>query len=345
MLPGIALLACCGGATGSPSSRCVDPSACTLAEAARTAGVTVGVAAAPGDPAVEALVSREFGALSLEGELLWERVHPERERWDFEGADRTLAFAAEHHLATTATHFVWDQAVPISSTPEWVKAITDPAELRQVMREHLRTLSDRYGALITHWNVVNEPHRYFDDVLYPNHFLRVLGPDYIAEVFAIAAEEAPRSQRWLNEILTEYEPRKADALVRLAEDLMRRGVPIDGVSLQGHLFLGNAEWDVVADTLRRISDLGLATGFSEVDVPVLPFASDRLERQAERTVELIDACLAAPRCDSITWWGVNDGASWLNWFLAPGITPLLFDDALEPKPAYFAAKERFLGGR
>lgn len=345
MLPGIALLACCGGAPGSPSSRCVDASACTLAEAARTAGVTVGVAAAPGDAAVEALVAREFGALSLEGELLWERVHPERDRWDFEAADRALAFAAEHHLVTTATHFVWDQAVPISSTPEWVKAITDPAELRAVMHEHLRTLSNRYGDRITRWNVVNEPHRYFDDVLYPNHFHRVLGPDYIAEAFRIAAEEAPRSQRWLNEILTEYEPKKAGALVKLAEDLVRRGVPIDGVSLQGHLFVGEADWEVVAGTLRRLSDLGLATGFSEVDVPVLPFTSDRLAIQADRTVKLIEACLAAPRCDSITWWGVNDGASWLNWFLAPGLSPLLFDDALAPKPAYFAAKEAFLARR
>ncbi len=336
-----ACAAACGGADGG-APRCTVAAACTLAEAGRTAGLTVGVAAAPGDPAIEALVTREFGALSLEGELLWEIVHPERDRWDFEGADRTLAWAAEHHLSTTATHFVWDQAVPISSTPEWVKAITDPDELRQVMREHLRTLSERYGALITHWNVVNEPHRYFDDTLYPNHFYRVLGPGYIAEAFGIAAEEAPRSQRWLNEILTEYEPRKADALVKLAEDLVRRGVPIDGVSLQGHLFVGDAEWNVVADTLRRLSDLGLATGFSEVDVPVLPFAADRLEIQADRTVKLIEACLAAPRCGSITWWGVNDGASWLNWFLAPGLAPLLFDDALEPKPAYFAAKEALL---
>ncbi|MBK7975391.1 MAG: endo-1,4-beta-xylanase [Deltaproteobacteria bacterium] len=342
-LTALLLMSCCGDAGAPP--RCAVTGACTLAEAGRAAGIAIGVAAAPGDPDVEALVTREFGALSLEGELLWKIVHPSRERWDFEAADRTLAWAAEHHLATTATHFVWDQAVGIAGTPEWVKEITDPDELRAVMREHLRTLSTRYGGRITRWNVVNEPHRYFDDTLYPNHFHRVLGPDYIAEAFEIAAEEAPRSERWLNEILTEYEPRKADALVRLAADLVSRGVPIDGVSLQGHLFVGDAEWELVTDTLKRLSDLGLQTGFSEVDVPVLPFSANRLEIQANRTVRLIDACLAAPRCDSITWWGVNDGASWLNWFLAPGLAPLLFDDALAPKPAYHAAKQRLLVGR
>ena len=112
-----------------------------------------------------------------------------------------------------------------------------------------------------------------------------------------------------------------------------------------HLFVGDAEWELVTDPLKRLSDLGLQTGFSEVDVPVLPFSANRLEIQANRTVRLIDACLAAPRCDSITWWGVNDGASWLNWFLAPGLAPLLFDDALAPKPAYHAAKQRLLVGR
>lgn len=342
----ITLLAvgCESNALTTPAN-CFDSQACGLAEVASAAGIRVGVAAAPGDAAVEALVAREFNALSLEGELLWEHVHPARDRWDFDAADRTLAFAAAHHLETTATHFVWDQAVPISSTPDWVKAITDPDELRAVMREHMHTLGHRYGKEVTRWNVVNEPHRYFDDVLYSNHFYRVLGPDYIAEAFRIAADEAPRSERWLNEILTEYEPRKADALVRLARDLVERGVPIDGVSLQGHLFVGEADWEIVRDTLTRLSDLGLETGFSEVDVPVLPFVPDRLRIQADRTVRLLDACLAAPRCNSITWWGVDDSVSWLNWFLAPGLAPLLFDESLAPKPAYFAAKDRLLRGR
>lgn len=344
VLTALVAASCESNAPTAPAD-CFDPRACSLADAAAAAGIRVGVAAAPGDLAVETLVTREFDALSLEGELLWEHVHPARDRWDFDAADRTLAFAAAHHLETTATHFLWDQAVPISSTPDWVKAITDPDELRAVMREHMRMLGQRYGKQVTRWNVVNEPHRYFDDVLYPNHFYRVLGPDYIAEAFRIAADEAPRSQRWLNEILAEYEPKKADALVRLARDLVERGVPIDGVSLQGHLFVGEADWEIVRDTLARLSALGLATGFSEVDVPVLPFSPDRLQIQADRTVRLIDACLAAPRCGSITWWGIDDSVSWLNWFLAPGLSPLLFDESLAPKPAYFAAKERLFRGR
>jgi GH35 family endo-1,4-beta-xylanase len=95
------------------------------------------VAAAPRDEVWNRTISDEFNALSPEGELVWRIIHPGPEEWDFEAADQTLAFAEEHGLFTTVSHFVWDQATSISGTPEWVRAINDPAELRRVMREHL----------------------------------------------------------------------------------------------------------------------------------------------------------------------------------------------------------------
>ena len=40
----------------------------------------------------------------------------------------------------------------------------------------------------------------------------------------------------------------------------------------------------------------------------------------------------------VTFWGLDDGQSWLNNFPIRGRTnhPLLFDRALKPKPAFFA---------
>src|SRR5215469_14257339 len=120
---------------------------------------------------------------------------PEPARWDFSGADRSIAWARSQDLFVTATHFVWDQIV-YQTTPEWVKQITDPAQLRAVMEEHLRTITDRYGAAINRWIVVNEPLQYVGDTaaIQENHFSRVLGPDWIAESFRIARRAAPDAQ-------------------------------------------------------------------------------------------------------------------------------------------------------
>jgi endo-1,4-beta-xylanase len=43
----------------------------------------------------------------------------------------------------------------------------------------------------------------------------------------------------------------------------------------------------------------------------------------------------------VTFWGVNDGQSWLNNFPVPGRTdyPLLFDRQYNPKPAFYKVIE------
>jgi endo-1,4-beta-xylanase len=305
----------------------------------------VGVAAAPRDERWNRFISEEFNALSPEGELVWRVIHPNPEEWEFEGADRTLGFAEERGLFTTVSHFVWDQATEISGTPGWVKTIHDPDELRRVMRDHLATITARCGGKIDRWIVVNEPLEYAGTALYRNHFYNVLGPDYVSETFRIAKEAAPDSELWLNEIFTENNPAKASALVDLAARLVAMGVPIDGVGLQGHLFVGDPDYDLVQDTMQRLGDMGLKVAITELDAPVGADLPSRFEVQAQRMAGMVQACLAVRACDSVTFWGLSDDISWLNWFLAPDLDPLLFDASLQPKPAYFAVREALLGGR
>ena len=102
------------------------------------------------------LLAREFDSVTLENSLQWRVVHPAPNRWDFSGADRTVAWARRNHLRLTATHFVWDQIL-YQSTPAWVKRISDPRRLRAVIARHLRTITRRYGRGIYRWIVVNEP--------------------------------------------------------------------------------------------------------------------------------------------------------------------------------------------
>lgn len=332
------------GPTPRPTS-CAVSGACTLREAAEAAGILVGVTDDLGDERAERLIAREFNALTAGGGLLWTVVHPNPDEWSFEAADRTVAFAEEHGLTLTVTHFVWDQAVDISTTPEWVKEIDDPDSLKQAMLDHLMAITDRYGDRIYRWIVVNEPFEYVGSALYRNHFFEVLGPDYVGEAFRIASQAAPDAELWLNEILTENNPAKSAALIELAADLVSKGVPIDGVGLQGHLFAGDPDLALVEDTMRRIGDLGLRVAVTELDAPVPQDEPDRLDVQAARLAGMIQACLAVPACDSVTFWGLHDGMSWLNWYLDPGLDPLLFNETLRPKPAYSAVLDALAAGR
>jgi endo-1,4-beta-xylanase len=319
----------------------------TLRQAAVRAGVLVGVGREAGNPADDRLAVREFDAMTLENSLIWSVVQPAPGSWDFRRADRSVAFARRHHLFLTATHFVWDQ-VFYQSTPAWVKRITSRKRLEAVMESHLATITHRYGRAINRWIVVNEPLRYFGDTgaIQPNVFSRVLGPDWIADSFRIAHRAAPHAQLWLNEIFTETDRVKADALVRIASSLVRQHVPIDGVALQGHLFVPlrpvAPDTSLVLRTLRRLAALGLKVSLTEIDAPTLP-GPGRLTVQASRMRALVTQCLAVRRCTSVTFWDLLDSESWLNnLFGRADLAPTLFDAARHPHPAYFAVRDALL---
>lgn len=348
-------MAGCGGAdeTGDPPTSastspapaaCLAPDDCTLAEAGAGADLMVGTAGKWSSPERIELQAREFSAVTNENELLWSVVHPAPDQWRWEGGDRVVAAADEHDQEMTLTHFVWDPPSLREVLPDWVREVTEPDELRTVMREHLETLAGRYRDGVDRLTVVNEPLDNEGDLEVQNHFRQVLGDDYIAEAFAIAAEVWPEASLILNENLVEYSPAKADGLVALVEDLQARGVPVDGVGLQMHLFIGEPDWALLDDTMARLDALEVDIAVTELDVPLLD-PGDTLELQAEWARRVVAACLAVGRCSSITFWGFDDGDTWLDSFLAPGTRPLLYDERLRPKPMYDAVYAELLEGR
>lgn len=316
---------------------------CPLREAAARTHLTIGTAGKFSSPDREALQAQQFSALSVEYQLLWSVAERERGQWDFTGADQVVAFAHEHGIPLTATHFVWDPPGKLSDVvPPWVSEITDPEDLWQALRDYFTAVTQRYGDQITRWDAVNEPLS-LTGMLADNHFRQVLGPDYVEQAFRLAHEIAPHAQLFLNDWGAEYIPAKAEGLVALATRLVRDGVPISGVGLQAHLEQGDPNWELFARTLRELSDLGLTVVISELDLPIQATDHDPLDAQATRAAHVVRLCLQTPHCDQITFWGLDDGDTWLDGHLRPGTRPLLFDADLQPKPMFFAVRRALLG--
>jgi len=332
-------------ATGSTldATRCAraTPAACPLKVAAARAGITIGTAGKFSSTAREQLEAQQFSAMSVESQTLWSVVQPAPDRWNVRPADQVVSFARRHHLMLTATHFVWDPPGIPSVLPGWVRAIHDPEALRRAMRAYLTALTTRYGDAIGRWDTVNEPLA-LDGTLADNHFRQVLGPGYVEDAFRMAHRIAPHAQLFLNEWGAELIPAKADGLVALAARLVREHVPISGVGIQTHLQTGDPNWPLFAATLRRITALGLTVVISELDLPTQPGEASPLDAQAARAAHVVRLCLRTPRCTQITFWGFDDGDTWLDSYLHPGTRPLLFDAVLRPKPMFFAVRRALL---
>lgn len=114
-----------------------------------------------------------------------------------------------------------------------------------------------------------------------------------------------------------------------------------GVGLQTHLgYFYGLEPDL-RETIARFASLGVEVNLSEVDVQTKSFEGDPAtwpERQREVYRDVVGACVDNTACRWVTFWGFTDRYSWIDTYFGAD-DPLLFDDALQTKPAYLGVLE------
>ncbi|NQX87790.1 MAG: endo-1,4-beta-xylanase [Halioglobus sp.] len=84
----------------------------------------------------------------------------------------------------------------------------------------------------------------------------VLGEPYLDIAFHAARVADPSAVLYLNETFTEFSDAKFDGLLDLAERLLDRGVPMDGIGLQGYFALASPDGARLQAQLERIGALG-----------------------------------------------------------------------------------------
>ena len=345
------LLGCQGGAAPPPPSAATPtpppaPAASPLVDAARIADRRVGAAVQSsllaGEPLYASTFERHFDAVTPEYEMKWDVNEPEPGRFDFSRGDRIVEFAEARGQWVRGHTLVWHQQLP-----SWIEGLSS-AELRVAFEDHIRGVAGHYAGRVHAWDVVNEAVADGGGGLRDTPFLRGLGPDYVADAFRLAREADPQALLYYNDYGAEGLGPKSDRVYALVEDLVKRGVPIDGVGLQMHVSAASlpAAGDVAAN-MRRLADLGLTVNISEMDVRIRDLAGGldgRLERQGQVYQELVGVCVAEPACDGVTFWGFTDAHSWIDGFFGPD-DPLLFDEDYAPKPAFFGVEAAFLSRR
>lgn len=298
------------------------------------AGRRIGVAVGSwvlGDAHAAAMVGRHFGSVTPENEMKMDALQPQRGRFAFEEADAIVAMAERNGLQVRGHTLVWHRQVPAWITQrEWTRA-----ELLAVLRDHVRTVVAHFRGRVGEWDVVNEPLD-ADGRLRGSIWLRVIGPDYIDEALRTARAADPGARLVLNEFNAERPGPKRDGLRALARGLRDRGVPLDGIGLQGHV---RTDWhptrSELRDAIRGFTRLGLSVSLTELDVatdgtPGTP--AERLALQASVYGIYAGACADLRGCRGLTVWGLGDAVSWLG----PDALALPFDDAYSPKPAWDA---------
>ncbi|HEY0076896.1 MAG TPA: alpha/beta hydrolase-fold protein, partial [Abditibacteriaceae bacterium] len=163
---------------------------------------------------------------------------------------------------------------------------------------------------------------------------------------------------------------KRPKALQLLKSLLDQKVPIHAVGIQAHWRMDNPNFVEVDESIKQFAALGLKVMITELDIGVLPtkyqgadisqsetmtpeqravmnpytngLPDDVAKQHAERYRQAFEMFLRhKDKIGRVTFWGVDDGTSWLNNFPVRGRTDyaLLFDRQGKPKPAFFAVQQ------
>lgn len=268
-----------------------------------------------------------------ESELKWDGVEASPGGFDFSAPDRLLAFAREHGLAMRGHTLLWHEQLPA-----WVKTL--PAtELDKALATYIRTVVGHDRGTLPSWDVVNGPIADDGTGLRRTLWQERLGPDDIARSLTLAHQADPAAALVINAYGLEGDDAKTAAKRRsflaLLRQLQDRGVPLNAVGLQAHLYAngsGPTTFRTLPAFLRELAALTLDIYVTELDVNDRELTSAIPERD-----RAVAAVLPEPRLRLITSWGLGDRTTWLNSFFprADGLPqrPLPFDENNQAKPA------------
>jgi endo-1,4-beta-xylanase len=314
------------------------------------------------EPAAMDVVAKHFSSITPENLLKWEEVHPKPSQYNFEAADRYVAFGEKHGMHIIGHTLVW-----FHQTPDWVfqddsgKPLGREALLER-MKEHIFTVVGRYRGRIHGWDVVNEA-ILRDGSWRQSKWYQILGEDHVAKAFEFARQADPKAELYYNEYDLEIQP-KREGVVRLLKGLKAKGVRVDGIGIQGHWFLEHPRIQEFEEQFQVLSELVPKLMITELDLGVLPACRfdvqivdiSSFDAATQKTLNpYVDGLPAAAeqaqakRCTElfsffrkwrkklgrVTFWGVHDGQSWRNYWPITGRTeyPLLFDRQCRPKAA------------
>jgi endo-1,4-beta-xylanase len=276
--------------------------------------------------------------------LFWDYLRPTRDQFNFEVADKVLAFAEAHAMTMRGHTLVW-----YAPMPDWTKEIGNAAEAERELTIHIERVVARYRGKIKTWHVVNEPIDKAEGKvagLRPSIWLQNLGDKYIDIAFRLAHATDPSAELLLNEYDIECVGdaflARRQALLALVRNLLARGVPLHGVGLQGHI-QGKYQIDDVglSDFVSEVRSLGLSVHVTELDVidkdlPAATAVRDAIV--AARAYDFLKSIVAAIRPSVVATWGITDRYTWVPiWFKrSDGLLnrPLPFDADYRPKPLW-----------
>ncbi len=303
-----------------------------------------------------ALVKDNFNVVTPENCMKPDPVHPSKDTWKFERPDALMKWCADNRIAVHGHTLVWH-----SQTNDWFFRDGDKDAVTQRIKDHISTLVGRYKGKIQGWDVVNEAISDGGDAktaktenLRNSPWLKALGPDFIPLAFKFAHEADPDAKLYYNDYGIEAGPKHESSVV-LLKRLIKDGVPIHGVGIQGHWSTARIPYEALDKAIDDYAKLGLKvsiTGAGRDDPRASGASSGGGRGRGQATFGGGSQGPGGRLCPVVRDLHQTQGrggtrdllgfSDWPHVGKASGQHPLIFDSKNQRKPAYGAIVDALL---
>ncbi|MDR0503342.1 MAG: endo-1,4-beta-xylanase [Treponema sp.] len=294
------------------------------------------------------IIRKHFSSLTSGNAMKMGCIHPREDSYYWDEADFITGFAQREGLAMRGHTIMWH-----NQTSDWVfldgNEDVSKNKLFKRLEDHIFSVTQRYNDYIYAWDVINElidAENGDENIYRKSKWYQIGGKEIYDFAFKKMREASPKAKLFYNDYNNESGV-KLETTLRYLSSMLDRGIPVDGVGIQGHWYFNFPDENILRNALERYSALGLDIELTEIDVSVYEWTEarekrdfftsrpeDRILKQADIYMNVFKAASDYPAVKNITTWGISDKHTWLDNFPVKERKnwPLLFDEQNREKP-------------
>jgi len=250
-----------------------------------------------------------FNSAVTENAVKWGTMERKRGEVNYSVIDAMLKWTDENDIPLRGHNIFWgiEQFVQ-----PWVKELNND-ELQLTLKNRAETLTARYRGRFVEYDLNNE-------MIHGNYYEKRLGTDITKKMAEWCKNGDPDIKLYLNDydILTGKKLPEYMAHIRL---LLKQGVPVAGIGVQGHLHAESFDRKELKNALDSLAKFNLPIRVTEFNLPGqrskyyedrnMKITAEEEEQKAKDIVDYYRICFAHPAVEGILMWGFWEGANWI----------------------------------
>ena len=305
------------------------------------------------DSKLSSITTKNFNSITATNDMKMYCIIPQEGPYNWGRVDTLVNFCEQNDQRLFGHALVWHYGAPYwiqekgkTEGSEWVKAF---------LEDYITKVVTRYKGKVDAWDVVNEGFESHGGAYRKSFWYNMIGENYIANAYHTAHKADPDAKLFYNDFNIERDTAKLDGVIAMVEEFKANDVPIHGIGFQMHIRMETPE-DAIEYALKKVAKTGLLVHISELDIifnkhddtegggiQVYKSLTDSMQtaqsEKYKRIAEIYRRSVPKAQQYGITFWDYSDRDTWIKPFFKLDDWPTVFDQNLDPKPAYYGFAE------